>query len=412
MSTAKATIEIINRSVELLAPTAVSSVEALLNAELWPCFDEAVLNFCEVFSAALLADDHARQQSDVVAFAYWLRPAQIMQIREEFNETSIKRRAHGMALHIAPGNVDTVFVYSMMLSLLLGNRNIVRVSNSAGAVAGAIINVLNKILTEPQNETIANRLWVIRYPRDDRLTQMLSELCQLRVIWGGDKTIEHITQLPLHNSCVDVCFPNRYSAALLEAQAVIEQSDLAWVTLFYRDAAAFGQQACSSPRTIYWLGEKQQIEKAKRIFWAQYHDLLAMEDNQLSDAECYQRELFQQRVALEKGSAVTIVCEKNVVRNRCDYVGERLERSHCGLQYFFEIDLQSIEELQAHVGPHYQTLTVYGVDRGVVLRAMPPDKKTYLKRLVAVGEALSFSHHWDGVNLVDRFTAHIGFNAS
>ena len=38
---------------------------------------------------------------------------------------------------------------------------------------------------------------IIRYENEDDTTKYLSSICDLRVIWGGDKTIAEIRKFPI-----------------------------------------------------------------------------------------------------------------------------------------------------------------------------------------------------------------------
>ena len=88
----------------------------------------------------------------------------------------------------------------------------------------------------------------------------------MRLIWGGDATVEHIRALPASKRCVDICFPDRYSLCILAAKAINEASQIELEKLisnFYNDVYLFDQNACSSPHLILWQGEDQEILKAK-----------------------------------------------------------------------------------------------------------------------------------------------------
>ncbi len=56
------------------------------------------------------------------------------------------RFPQGLVFHIAPGNADTVFVYSWALAALAGNRNVVRVSERGGAATEAVLSALAQSL--------------------------------------------------------------------------------------------------------------------------------------------------------------------------------------------------------------------------------------------------------------------------
>ena len=379
-------------------------MERLVDVNTWPCFSEEALVFCDALSSALLQNEQTRAKPDIVAFAFWLRKNQLQTMHSEFVDSGGQREALGLVFQIAPGNVDTVFIYSAILSFLLGNVTLVRVSSRMGASAARIIKILNELLALQEYAPCAERFCVVQYPSNDRITQMLSNRCQLRVIWGGDSTIAAIQSLPLEHPLVDVVFPDRYSAALIRTEAVTEDAVSSLIAQFCQDVLPYGQQACSSPRTIYWLGNDADTARARQLFW---HELRFATKHVLpsfTDEEIYARELFRQRVALELGMACEITSDGSALTVMTDAAIETLEEIHCGLNTFLETRLDSVAELGARLGDKFQTLTIVGLDQAALEKALTPDQYQLIKRVVPPGQALSFSHRWDGVNLLAAFS--------
>ena len=83
-------------------------------------------------SRHLLEAPFARRVPQYVALAYWLRPAALTRPSEELAQTDAPgriRAPRGVALHLPPTNVDTIFAYSWAMSgILAGNTNVVRLA--------------------------------------------------------------------------------------------------------------------------------------------------------------------------------------------------------------------------------------------------------------------------------------------
>ena len=93
-------------------------------------FAPARLETLARLSAALLADPMLRQDPATVSVAYWLRKANLARLAEEHaqraaTETDVLRVPVGRVLHLAPSNVDTLFLYSWALAYLCGNASVV-----------------------------------------------------------------------------------------------------------------------------------------------------------------------------------------------------------------------------------------------------------------------------------------------
>ena len=115
---------------EPLLPDAPSP-EALRGVAPLPSFDKASLAFVEALSSALMRMPEARMYPELTALAFWMRKANLERLRTDLEQRQGNALLvpRGTVLHIAPSNVDTIFVYSWFLSLLTGNRNIVRFSS-------------------------------------------------------------------------------------------------------------------------------------------------------------------------------------------------------------------------------------------------------------------------------------------
>ena len=160
------------------------------------------------------------------------------------------RFPEGLLFHIAPGNADTVFVYSWALAALAalaGNRNAVRVSERGGAATEAVLSALAQSLDQA-DPVVAGTQRIVSYDHlDEAATAELSAACDLRVLWGSDQAITDIRRSPLRPSARDLTFPNRVEA-------------------FHSDTYLFGQAACASPGMIFWIGAARVVAAARVAF--------------------------------------------------------------------------------------------------------------------------------------------------
>ena len=89
------------------------------------------IDFLNDLSTQLFTHPRIKEYAELFALAFWMRKSNISQIINEFqariqlNEVLVPR---GLTFHIAPSNVDSIFLYSWALSMIVGNINLVRVS--------------------------------------------------------------------------------------------------------------------------------------------------------------------------------------------------------------------------------------------------------------------------------------------
>src|SRR5215472_4214368 len=142
--------------VRLLAPALnVQSVESALHMNELPAepFSARRCRTLGQLSRVILQDAELRADAGSVALGYWLRRANIDRLNEAFGrrqegEPDVVFVPAGRVFHVAPGNVDTMFVYSWALSYLCGNRNIVRLSGEQSQVLERLLGLLSRQMHE------------------------------------------------------------------------------------------------------------------------------------------------------------------------------------------------------------------------------------------------------------------------
>ena len=120
-----------------------------------------------------------------------------------------------IAFHITPSNVATNFAYSLFFGLINGNSNIVKVPSKKHAQIEIICKSINKVIKK--NKEIQKQICILRYEKNDELTQKLSNKCDLRLVWGGDNTINEIRKFKSNERCQDIMFGNRYSFCIINS---------------------------------------------------------------------------------------------------------------------------------------------------------------------------------------------------
>lgn len=373
-------------------------------------FAPAVKTMVTAFSRRLAQDPTARIFPEIVALAHWLRPRAVLDLEEAFrSELPLGTVAlgRGIALHFAPGNVDTIFLYSAMLSILAGNVTVVRVSSRESAQIELLLQVLNSVLTNPEFATVAARIRIVRYARDAAITTALSSVCDLRVIWGGDASVREIRTFSLSPRARDLTFPNRWSLSVIDADALNTQdTDLpALARAFANDAYWFGQMACSSPRLVLWLGDANAAQTAARRFWPEVQNQ-AQSFAHAAQAVQSVDKLVAQCTAAINGTAQHI---RDTGSNLLSVAGmdqlqlPDIELLHVGGGLFWEAHLPTLSDLTPLLDQRSQTISSFGITESVWADWVQTEAPQ-IDRIVPLGQALEFDTIWDGHDLLRDFT--------
>lgn len=396
-----------------------AAVRAVLEARPWAAFAEESVAFCQELSSSLLHDPRAKAFPELLALGFWLRPRHLEQIAASYSDASGKRvrLGRGLAFHFAPNNVETLFAYSMLLSLLAGNSNVVRLGQRTSLAQELLLSIMRELCARPEFVSCAQRLLVVRYGHEDELSAFFSGHCAVRVIWGGDATVQHLRSLPLPAGSTELSFANKFSWAIADAGQVIAEAakDSSYLKSiaqsFVTDAFSFGQQGCSSPRLLLWLGSVEATAQAQALFWPAVDEVLKARPFALSPAQVSERFLAASSCAAGTVGLAAGV-ERGGMRLRAAGDGvsylrlalpswEFLQRElHQGNGLFFELRVESLEEVLAHSRHVEQSISSLGISAARWHQAMAAVVPLGLCRVVAWGRALEFSPLWDGYDLI------------
>ena len=181
-------------------------------------FDDLVLDFLEELSRTLLSKSETRMYSDIVAFAFFCRSANLYNLKEKYRKFLENSLGWGLAFHIAPSNVPINFAYSLVVGLLSGNACVVKVSSKPFIQTEIICRVINQIVKSPKYQDLGNYISIIRYQNDSYNNQFFSGLADIRLIWGGDETIANIRNAKIPPRSFEVTFADRFSFCIIDAQ--------------------------------------------------------------------------------------------------------------------------------------------------------------------------------------------------
>lgn len=374
-----------------------------------PPFDPRVLAFLSDLSAALLRDSRAKAYPDVVTFAFFCRRANLENLRAPYAAMA-DRLGRGLVFHIAPGNVPMNFAYSLVAALLAGNASVVKASSREDEQVTLACRAMQALLAGA-HEALAPYVSVIAYARErQEVTEALSALCDVRVIWGGDETIRRVRQAPLPPRAFDVTFADRWSLLVAGADAVAAMDDSALAAAaqgFYNDTYLFDQNACTAPRLVYWLGGDEASTVARRRFWEAVHRYAAPR-YPIDPVAAVDKRIALYRAALTLGGATLEPMPDNLaVRIRLSRLTPEAVDFRCGGGCFLEYAAATLEPLAALLSGKAQTLSVLGVPATEVRAFVLARGLRGVDRIAAVGHTLDFSLVWDGYDLIETLSRRV-----
>jgi len=376
-----------------------------INVKPLKVFSDEVCNFLNELSSVILKSPVSRQYPDLSAVAFWCRKANIDKKKSIIADCQ-SRLGRGLCFHIAPSNIPINFAFSFFFSLLAGNANIVRVPSKEFEQVNVLIQIMKELLEKYPN--INERTVLIKYGRDNEITEHFSEIADARMIWGGDKTIERIRNLRTKPRCVDITFADRYSICIIDAEKVrlLDKEKLSRLAdSFYNDTFLMDQNACSSPQLIYWVNDN---DKGRALFWDAV-EKIAIKKYQLQDAVCVDKFTKFCEDSIDNGEVIKKILFHDNYLYRCEicYLVPNIDalRGKCG--YFYEYSLKDLNDLFKIINAKYQTVTYFGIDPQKLLETLIEKKTVGIDRIVPIGKAMDIDAIWDGHNLIAELSREI-----
>lgn len=368
-----------------------------------PPFAPIVLNFFQALSEELRRPEWLHKDPAWFALGFWLRKKHIESF-SPYLTLPEKRLGRGIVFHITPTNMPTMFFYSFAISLLAGNNNIVRLSPQLVQTAQPLLDLVQSLWQQKPFQSLSETNIFLSYERQKELTDIYSQHCDVRLIWGGNTTIQDIRTSPLPPQSLELVFADRYSLAIFDAATILgfSQDELRnWIHRFYLDSYEADQNACSSPKLICWISPTNMIaNQAQRRWWQTL--LTETESYDLAPIKVSKKYTDAWSFSMKHPEISTCIRLKNDIYV---YTLHELPTDLTALSgifgQFFQITLPSVELLIPYLSKKIQTISTIGISPIQIRKALQRHHVLGVDRIVPTGQALTMDVIWDGTNLLD-----------
>jgi len=367
-------------------------------------FSRDILAFCSALGSQLFRS--GVRGSQLQSLGCFMREARFSELRDQYlglQVPGVLFSPRGVVSQIPPNNVAPVLLDSWLMSAVTGNIKLIRLPGTSLPDLDSIVDVFNDVSRQwPGGDP--SRTFIVRYDHDDQVTAALSDLCDVRVLWGDDCDIRALRTIQIPPPAKGITFSDKHSLTVISAEGYLSLSSPGkdrLVQHFYADMYLFDQMACSLPRLVVWIGPQPVCQEASPEFYTR----LAIHSST--------------RYVCELGAVVskrTFACMATLdqgIRSQSHYSNEltvlgmgelnRLTREHCGGGLLFEYFANELDELNGFVSRKDQRLTYFGLPFAVLDQFASRLDGRAIDRIVPIGQALSFSHIWDGYDLLQEF---------
>ena len=371
-------------------------------------FDEYIIDFFDELSKELMNDINAKKYPDIVTFAFYVRKANVKNLKNKYciEFENVKKLGRGIVFHIAPSNVPVNFAYSLFSSLICGNKNIVKVSSKEFEQVDILCKTINDVLVRYQK--LSDYINIVKYNNEKEITDYFSSVCDVRVIWGGDNTINLIKDSPTKPRAREVLFADRYSLLVVDSnyyKTLSQEEKNKIAHSVYNDTYLSDQNACTSPRLICFIGDKSVNEEfytyLQNEVASKYDFKPIFSTNKLLDASKFLIDYSDLNPKLVLNEACNYI-----VRLVIDKLDDKIVNFAGNTGLFVECNIRNLSELVG-VCNHDSVQTISYVGEKRMFDELINLKTSGVDRIVPVGKTMDFNLIWDGYNLFEMLTRNI-----
>ncbi len=203
------------------------------------------------------------------------------------------------------------------------------------------------MLAENRFAAFADELTIVSYGHETEPTALISQEADVRLLWGGDESIERLRAVPAGPGTHDLTFGDRFSFAVLRPEAVLQPDQPLLHTLaeeLYNDAYWFDQLACSSPRLLVWVGSREDVDVARRVLFDELTEVIAAKGYALAAGASISKLNYLYGALIDRPvESVYRSGNELAVLRLSDLAG--FDRTHPGAGLFFEARVDSLTDL-------------------------------------------------------------------
>lgn len=406
-------IEMETKAYNLTNLTTVNlDLEKLKRLNSLEVFSRITCSWLNDLSRFLMKDPKTKKYPDVATFAFFCRKANLSKLKVNHYDPNEIRIGRGVALHIAPSNVPVNFAYSLIAGLLAGNINIVKIPSQYFEQIDIIIKAINITFAENKYKEIKERIFIIKYDANSEITAKISRICDLRIIWGGNETVSNVKKIFSNPKSLDISFPDRYSICAIDAKKYLVLNEKFKLSeSFYNDTYLFDQNACTAPHSLFWIGNPNDIKKAKVIFWDILEKTIRDKNYLLQEITAVDKLVTFYNQSMAQESITKASSTNNFIwRINNTSINVNTDEYRCTSGYFNEFEINHLNEINKLVKRNYQTMSHYGIHKEDLISFFKNNKPLGIDRVVPIGSTLNFSLNWDGYDLINQMSRIIEIN--
>ena len=360
------------------------------------------IDFLDEFSNELKKFKIVYKYPDLVYLIFWCRRKKIEKLKNNIN-TNESRLGRGLTFHICPSNIPTNFIYSFFFGLLSGNSNIIKMPTKDSDQKRIILEVLDILFKNKKFIHFKENNYFIEYDylNENQFTSEISAICDVRLVWGSDETVNQIKKIWSPERSIDVMFSDRYSLSVINSDEIkkLKKNEIRMLAnKFYYDSYSMNQQGCNSPHFLFWIGSKN-IETQNK-FWDSLDEIIEKKYN-FQEVQIVDKYVKLIENILERNDIKNIKTKKNNIYILDYNDKQKVIENIRGINgIFYQLNLTNLNQLNKYISKKCQTMTYFGFEKNDLQKFVLTNNLRGIDRIVPIGNALDIDFNWDGYDLI------------
>ncbi|MCP4762774.1 MAG: acyl-CoA reductase [archaeon] len=401
------------KSVESLVPLMNDIEQAVVKLRQIKKSD--LLNLFQEYSRVLIKDPESNTIEGVPFLSNWLRKTNFSQIieknlksidyLEQFvgEKKRIKAQPRGLACHWIAGNVPTIGIFSLFQSIFVGNANILRIPPISHDIICRLLKVFSKCKLDNgiSGSQVLKSVGIIYFEKDNNTANNeLSNIADVRIVWGGSEAIKAITGLEKADHCEDVVFGPKYSFSVFDKEAIESAGFNKYIRNLIADVLLFDQAACTSPHTVFFEKKGKQIEEITQIISEEFNKMSKKFPKTEID-QFITTKIINERARYALDPEKIVICPKEndwtILINNKIQLEEPIES-----RTIFIKEIDSIMDTIPLITRKIQTIGCAVENKDLLIRYANQVTLKGVSRCVNLGQMHLFDSPWDGMLFLSR----------
>ena len=370
------------------------------NINVFQPFSDLVIDFLNDLSNELKSRKEAYLYPNLIYLIIWASKKNVKKLEKQFKSSEI-RLGRGLIFHICPSNVPTNFIYSFFFGLLSGNSNIVKIPSKKFREKEIILSTVKSLFKKKKFYILKNSNCFIEYKNEIETTKKISSICDGRVIWGGDKTINEIRKVWIPERTIEITFSDRYSLSIININQ-LKKTKASEIKLlankFFYDGYTMNQLACNSPHFVFWVGKKNI--NVQSYFWSELNKIV---EKKFSFDEIHVIDKYTnliENIVNQKNFQNLKTFKNNLYIIDPDSNVKKIENFRGINGTFFQKNINQINDLKNFISKKCQTVSYFGFTKKQLELFILNNNLLGIDRLVPIGKALGIDIIWDGYEVL------------